>query len=348
MAGAPRFMWTFRKIDIRQRSVVRCRVRQGAAVILSRPQLMKDREQRKTRIGQLTTDNGRRTFVALCLLLSAFYLLKPSFSFSAIPGRYEVREIKPHIFIWVPDDVLYQVGDPQFGRAGTAGFIITQEGVVVVNTTNNPFNARELLYEIRERTNQPVKFVINTDARGDHMLGNEVFVDQQATIISTSVALAEMRVYQQDLARRMADDPRLQLRMRGFHPTLPTQTFADEMTIPLSGEVIKLLDLGQGASAGDAAVYLPGAKVLFLGDLYENGSIPRRGISDVRSWLEILGQVETLDVINYIPGQGPPGDKNDFAEFHRFLEWVAEELRPSLIPEASPSSSRMAKMESVN
>lgn len=259
-----------------------------------------------------------------------------------------MKEIRPHVFIWIPDDIIYQVGDPQFGRAGTAGFIITGEGVVVVNTTNNPFNARELLYEIRERTDKPVKYVINTDARGDHILGNEVFVDQQATIISTSVAQAQMRDYQQDLTRRMADDPRLQLRMRGIHPTLPSQTFAGELTLKLGGEEIKLLDLGQGASVGDAAVYLPSAKVLFLGDLYENGYLPRRGMSDVHAWVQILRQVESLDVVDYIPGQGPPGDKNDFEDFHRFLEWVAAQLQPSLTPETQPSPDRIARMATVN
>src|SRR5579859_6840359 len=288
------------------------------------------------------------TLVAGCLLFSAFYLLLPTFSFCAISGRYEVKEIRPHVFIWIPDDIIYQVGDPQFGRAGTAGFIITQEGVVVVNTTNNPFNARELLYEIRQRTDKPVKYVIDTDARGDHILGNEVFVDEQATIISTSIALAQMRDYFQDLTRRTVDDPRMQLRMRGIHPTLPTQTFSGELTLNLGGDEIKLLDLGQGATAGDAAVYLPATKVLFLGDLYENGYLPRRGMSDVRPWLEILRHVENLDVVDYIPGQGPPGDKNDFEDFRRFLEWAAAQLQLSLTPEAQPSPSRMARMAIVN
>ncbi|MHB8653301.1 MAG: MBL fold metallo-hydrolase [Terriglobia bacterium] len=259
-----------------------------------------------------------------------------------------MKEIRPHVFIWIPDDIIYQVGDPQFGRAGTAGFIITTEGVVVVNTTNNPFNARELLYEIRERTDKPVKYVIDTDARGDHILGNEVFVDEQATIISTSIALAQMRDYFQDLTRRTVDDPRMQLRMRGIHPTLPTQTFSGELTLNLGGEEIKLLDLGQGATAGDAAVYLPAAKVLFLGDLYENGYLPRRGMSDVRPWLEILRHVANLDVVDYIPGQGPPGDKNDFEDFRRFLGWVAAQLQLSLTPEAQPSPGRMARMAIVN
>src|SRR5438552_12988503 len=96
------------------------------------------------------SSSPRLLSTVFCLLTA--WLLHSRVSPAAISARYEVKEIKPHVFIWVPDDVLYLVGDPQFGRAGTAGFIVTGEGVVVVNTTNNPFNAREMLYEIRQRT----------------------------------------------------------------------------------------------------------------------------------------------------------------------------------------------------
>ena len=281
---------------------------------------------------------------AFRLLLTAFCLLLSALAFAAIPGRYEVKEIKPHVFIWVPDDVLYLVGDPQFGRAGTAGFIITSEGVVVVNTTNNPFNAREMLYEIRQRTTQPVKYVINTDARGDHMLGNEVFVDEQAAIISTGVAQAEMKDYQQDLAKRIRGDLRLEMRMRGIHPTLPTQTFAGQMNFRLGGDEFRLLDLGKGPTAGDAAVYLPGAKVLFLGELFENVNIPRHGLADVAVWLEILHQVESMDATTYIPGEGPPGDRTDLQDFREFLQWVAAEWVSVTPPDKPPALNHPARM----
>jgi glyoxylase-like metal-dependent hydrolase (beta-lactamase superfamily II) len=283
----------------------------------------------------------------VCFLLIVFCFPPSALLFSAIPGRYEIKEIRPHVFIWVPEDLIYLVGDPKFDRAGTAAFIITREGVVVVNTTNNPFNAREMLYEIRERTDLPVKYVINTDPRGDHMLGNEVFVDQEATIISTSVARIQMTMYQQDLSRRLESDDRLQQRMRGIHLTLPNQTFDGELTLQLGEEEFKLLDVGSGASAGDAAVYMPREKILFLGDLYQNGPIPRRGMSDVHAWLKTLDQVEKLDVVSYIPGEGPPGDKADFEEFRQFLQGVAAMLDPSSLLQYPPSPGPVARMAVV-
>ncbi len=256
------------------------------------------------------------TLTLFCLLLSACPL-PAAFCLPPARGLYEVREVQPNVFVWIADDVLDPEGDPQFNRAGNAGFIITTEGVVVVNTTNTPFHARELLYEIRRRTDLPVRYVINTDSQGDHMLGNEVFVDQQATIVSTNAAQAEMRQYGQELLQRLKEDEhwRLQGRMRGIHPTLPSQAFDPEMSIRLGGQEIKLLSLSGGHSAGDAVVYLPGAKLLFLGHLYENGFFPHLASSDVRRWIEILRQMESWDVETYIPAHGPRGTRSSSGSF---------------------------------
>jgi glyoxylase-like metal-dependent hydrolase (beta-lactamase superfamily II) len=244
-----------------------------------------------------------------------------------------VREVKPNVFVMIPEDVLDVDGDPQFSRAGNAGFAVTSEGVLVVNTMNTPFRARELLYEIRRRTDQPVRYVINTDGHADLMLGNEAFVDRQSVIIATKAAGEEMQRYRWDLARRLAQDEnwRLQGRMRGIHPTPPAQTFDSAMTIRLGGQQIHLTQLSGGHSAGDAVVYLPAQRILFLGHLFENGFFPRFRSSDARRWIEILRQVEAWDVDVYVPAHGPPGDKKRVAEFRQFLEWLWNEVRTRVL-----------------
>jgi glyoxylase-like metal-dependent hydrolase (beta-lactamase superfamily II) len=158
------------------------------------------------------------------------------------------------------------------------------------------------------------------------MLGNEVFRSLQATIISTIDARYEMGLYRQELARRIREDFRLEGRMRGIHVTLPGQTFDLEMSINLGGRELKLLNFGGGQSAGNAAVYLPDAKILFLGRLFHNGYFPRMTSSDFRRWIEILREVEGWDVETYVPGHGAPGGKKELAEFRGFLEWLAEEV----------------------
>jgi glyoxylase-like metal-dependent hydrolase (beta-lactamase superfamily II) len=268
-----------------------------------------------------------------CLLLTAFSFLSPVRGMFAASGLYQVQEVQRNVFVWIPDDVIDQDCDPRFSRAATAGFILTSEGVVVVDTTNSPFHGRELLYEIRKRTDKPVKYVINTTSAPDHMLGNEVFTDEQAILISTTAAKLDMEQYRQELlARLQAEDGwRLQARMRGFHVTPATQAFNGELTLTVSDREIRIVSLPrEETSSPDAAVYVPSAKTLFLGEFYDDHYFPRIDSHDVRRWIEILRQVEGWDVETYVPGHGAPGNKKDLANFRGFLEWLVAQVEVQL------------------
>lgn len=282
----------------------------------------------REKTSELLPAPGPRHLTPLFLLFTYFLLATPLSLFS-VSGLYEVRELKPGVFLWMPEDVLDVEGDPQYGRAANAGFVLTAEGVMVINTANSPFHGREILYEIRKRTEQPVRYVVNTDAHGDLMLGNEVFVEQQATIIATAGAQAEMRTYRVNLAQRLREDEnwRLQARMRGIHPTPAEQGFDTEMRVTMGGEEIRLIRLSGGHSAGDAVVHLPRAKVIFLGHLFENGFFPRLAASDVHRWIGILKQVESWDVEVFVPAHGVAGGKKELAGFRQFLEWLVNEVR---------------------
>lgn len=264
--------------------------------------------------------------LALGLVIRAVFLGLAFPSMLHAMGRnYAVRQIAPHTFVWAPEDVMDQNGDPYFNRAGNVGFVITPDGVVVVNTANNPFHAREVLYEIRQRTDLPVRLVIDLGAQGDEMLGNEVFAEQHATIVSTSAAKSEMQTYWAEMMRRFTFDAELESRMRGIHITLPEQTFQGQTSFNLGGTEIRVteLDCGvPGTPGGDAAVYLPQSKVLFLGDLYVKGFVPQVNSRDVPRWIGVLGKVGKWDVATYVPGHGSLGTKADVANFRGFLEWL--------------------------
>ena len=251
----------------------------------------------------------------------------PSVPDFATGWLYNLREVKPNVFVWVSEDVLDLDGDPQFDRAGTAGFVITSEGVAVIDTTNTPFHGRELLYEIRHHSELPVRYVIDTNSNGEQVLGNEVFTELQATLICSVKIQEGIRRYRQTLSRRLDDDDgKLRDRMRGFHVAIPTQTFTNEMTLRLGGQDIKLLTLLKNGSTDDSAVHLPAAKVLFLGELFQNGYFPRIESRNLRDWIAVLKQVEAWDVEVYVPGHGEPGGKKELASFRQFLEWLETEV----------------------
>jgi glyoxylase-like metal-dependent hydrolase (beta-lactamase superfamily II) len=290
--------------------------------------------------GKLHRSSGKRQLPASSALWRTAGLLLMLLPLAVQPvraalGRYQVVEIKPHVFAWVPEDILDYDGDSRFALAGTAGFVITNDGVVVINTTNSPNHSSELLYEIRQRTDLPVTTVINTDARGDHMLGNEVFVDQRADIISSAAAQAAMERYHLELLQRLSESGedvfRLSDRMRGIHFSLPNRTFDQSLTLHVGGVEFRLERLGQGPSPGDFVVYLPASRVLFMGDLYENGVIPSLAPSELPAWMDILRRAEQLPADVYVPGHGAPGSKQDLEEFQSFLAWAASQLaKPSL------------------
>ncbi len=248
-----------------------------------------------------------RAILACAILLTCLAIPRAGLSSSEL--LYQIQEVKSHVFVSIPDDVIDQDCDPQYNRTGTSGFVLTSQGVVVIDTSNSPMNARDLLYEIRRRTEMPIRDVIDTSSAPDHMLGNEVFTDEQATIISTRAAQAEMQQYQQDLLRRFHDEEgwRLQARMRGFHITPSTQTFEGEMSLNIGGEVVRITSIPTDEVApSDAVVDLPAEKVLFLGDLFDNHYFPGSGHRDIHKWIEALKQIEGWDVDTYVPGHGLP------------------------------------------
>lgn len=238
--------------------------------------------------------------------------------------RYKVAELKPGVFAWLPEDIIEADGDPQYDRAGNAGFVITPEGVLVVNATNSPFHAREVLYEIRHRTEAPVRYLIDTGSAGDEMMGNQVFADLQASILSTPRIQAQIRDRGRALVQRESGSEEFQQRLRGIHITPPNKTFETTSDLTLGGQTMRVIGF---AGLDAVAVDLPSARVVFLGDLFQNQYFPRLDSRDVQRWIEALREAEALDADIYVPGHGDPGGKQQLREFREFLEWLTREIR---------------------
>src|ERR1700730_9296401 len=67
---------------------------------------------------------------------------------------------------------------------GNAGFVIGDDGVLVIDTFQDPRPAKVLLAEIRKLTPLPIRFVVNTHYHLDHVNGNDVFAAAGATIVA--------------------------------------------------------------------------------------------------------------------------------------------------------------------
>lgn len=223
---------------------------------------------------------------------------------------------------------------------GNAAVVVMEDGVLVVDTHDSPVPAREVIAAIRQVTDKPVRWVVNTHWHGDHVQGNEAyrdafpdaqFIAHEATARDIEAragpALAEDRESvpgwieraREALRTGTADGRTLteeQIRtLRGQLErrerywadirevtdfVIPTRTFSDTLTLT-NGRTVRLIHFG-GHTEGDIALLLPAERVLITGDLLDD--MPYTGHGSPRALIRTLHAFDTMDFETMIPGHG--------------------------------------------
>jgi glyoxylase-like metal-dependent hydrolase (beta-lactamase superfamily II) len=228
------------------------------------------------------------------------------------------RDITPQR---VPDaPVWYTLGHPGVpsadneGHTSNAGFVVTDEGVVVFDTLGTPSLGQALLRKIREVTDKPVKFVALSHYHADHIYGVQAFRDgTDATIMAQEKALdytaagniddenAEARLAQ----RREAVAPWVNADTRIVLPTLVFRVAAE---LRMGAHQFQFIYAGPAHSMSDMMMLVLPERVLFAGDIVQNGRIPfmASAAANTRNWLAGLREVATFAPRFILPGHGVP------------------------------------------
>jgi len=204
------------------------------------------------------------------------------------------------------------------------GFIVTDEGVVVVDTQLVPLFANEMIKEIKAITNKPIKYVINTHSHTDHVGGNEAFLPQARIIANEFTRKAIAKKRKEQLEGKI-DESLKQLGKFEFTP--PDITFDKNMTLHMGDKTVELKFLGGGHSGGDIVVYLPKEKVLFSGDLFIKGSgLPDyRDDSNIDKLIESLKKMQALEIEKIVCGHVGIAEKKDIqTSIDKLLAFRAE------------------------
>ena len=195
-------------------------------------------------------------------------------------------------------------------------FLITREGVVVVDTRVTPMEADKVLKEIRKQTDLPILYTINTHYHGDHTFGNQVFKDSKAIIAHENVRktlFGPSGKAHLDFFKTM-DIPGMDETVI----TLPNIVFKDRMEIFVGGYNLRLIH-ARGHTDGDLFIYIQELKTLITGDLVFNKKIPYMGDAYVEEWIASLNYLGDFDAEIYIPGHGAPGGKPVFLAMRNYL-----------------------------
>jgi glyoxylase-like metal-dependent hydrolase (beta-lactamase superfamily II) len=189
------------------------------------------------------------------------------------------------------------------GLNANVGFIVTGDGVVVVDPGATYQSARKLHASIRRVTDRPVKWVINTGGQDHRWLGNGYFREQGAEVIAHEKAEADMTARAADQIAALA--PVLKEKLEGTRPVLPTRTFRDRLTIKPGGREIQVIHFGTAHTPGDSVVWLPGERVLFSGDMvYVDRLLGVIPVSSVKSWIAAFDAMAKLGPKTIVPGHG--------------------------------------------
>ena len=238
----------------------------------------------------------------------------------AKPQPAQLKEIAPGLYFFWNDG------------SSNALFMVTDEGVMVVDTQQHPADARRLLGLIRKVTDRPVKWVVVTHAHGDHYLGNPVFKSEGAMIVAHHDTRGMMQKYYKDeVQRRQAYFKRYNLDVSELRLVLPDVTFDSRFTIHLGGLTAELIHLGPGQNPGDTLIHFPHAKTLFLG-----GPFSRRNWSNysftpsVEGWIALLRRAAKFDAEIFIGGHGDVSTREDLLEYARMHEEFLAALKSGI------------------
>lgn len=195
------------------------------------------------------------------------------------------------------------------GHNNNLSFVVTGDGVAVVNGGASWKLAEALHAEIRKLTDQPVRLVINENGQGHAMLGNSYWAAQGVPILA-----------HEDAARAFLDldGPRGLEALRSYArenaegTTIvpPTETFTDRKEFRMGDTRIEVLHLGPAHSPGDAQVWLPDRQVLIAGDIAFAERMPPIFEGTCTScWIETFEtKLEPLGAEVIVPGHGAPTD----------------------------------------
>ena len=242
----------------------------------------------------------------------------------------------------VADGVYAAIAAPQYKVNSNAAVILTNDGVVVVDSHSKPSAARALYQEIQGLTKHPVHTLINTHFHWDHWQGNEVYAEASSNLeiivsertwhnltdteagvggiphIERQLAALPQEIEQlkEHIVRASNPEQKANLEtnlqqteafleeLKTLQPALPTRSVSGpRTTLDEHGREIQLLLLGRAHTDGDVFIYLPQEKVIVTGDAVVDW-MPFLGDGYPEEWIQTLQALEQVDFTHIIPGHG--------------------------------------------
>ena len=247
----------------------------------------------------------------------------PKIALEAIKEVSDLRKLMTPKVEKITEDIYLASGF----ALGSVQMVITDEGLVIIDTTESEEAAREIFAKFREITTKPVRYVIYTHGHLDHVCGTPVFMEEGTEVIATKDLVRFMQRDFQELhefhvrsrrnqSGKLAEEYSRELPVKplfrgisGFERLVwPTITFDREYAFELGGKAFEVLHTS-GETPDHLMVWMPEERALFCGDLYyasfPNLSTPMLEPRPVKGWVESLDRMIEMEPAYLIPGHTP-------------------------------------------
>ncbi|MXQ12079.1 quinoprotein relay system zinc metallohydrolase 2 [Microvirga makkahensis] len=264
----------------------------------------------------------------------------PSHADQAVP--LPVNEVAPGVFVHEAPIAL--ANESNLGAIANLGFVIGRDGVAIIDTGGSLAAGERLLAAIRQRTTQPIRYVINTHMHPDHILGNAAFKAGGVTFVG-----------HQNLPRALADREKAYLAansgligasFRGTEIVPPTLLVAGTVELDLGNRRLRVEAWRTAHTNTDITVLDLATGTWFLGDLLFMGHLPALDGS-LTGWIRTVRDLRSRPAARVVPGHGPSTAPwpEAAAPMEKYLTRLADDVRSSIrtghtISEAAQQAAR--------
>lgn len=214
----------------------------------------------------------------------------------SVTAAASVQKIGPDLYAYISDN----------DASANSAFLVSDQGILVVDTGLNTQEGRKLLDEIRKISQVPVRWIVNTHYHPDHRGGNSM-VGPDAIIIST------------EFTRSHAEKPNRE-------NSVSEAVGPKGLVLYLSGHEVHIYHPGPAHTMGDLVVYFPDEHAIATGDLFLTNSCPAMDDGDMENWIAALEQMLALPVEHIVPGHFELATKSELQRFRNYLADLRDQV----------------------
>lgn len=221
----------------------------------------------------------------------------------ALSFQLDIQNVTSNVYAIIGETG--QRSPENLGNNATFGFVVTDEGVLLVDPGGSYKGAARIEAAIRTVTDKPVKIVINTGGQDHRFLGNGYFKERGAHIIASQEAVTDHK------DRTNAHFEALEFLvgkegLEGTEAVYADQTFEETLELTFGGHLFQLVYAGPAHTPGDIFVFMPDKNVMFTGDIvYVERTLGIGPADNAKSWISAFEAMAANNPGHIIPGHGP-------------------------------------------